>query len=58
MFHLKIIKKATEAEALGAAEDESGLLHGTKVLKELSLELFTIHMVCTDSYFTSVGTAE
>jgi hypothetical protein len=35
MIHLKIVKTATEAEALGNAEDESGLLHGMKVLIEL-----------------------
>jgi hypothetical protein len=35
MICLMIVKTATEAEALGATEDESGLLHGTKVLKEL-----------------------
>jgi hypothetical protein len=54
-----IVKTATEAEALGATEDESGLLHGTKVLKELIEPwAFTNRMVCANSYFASVGTAE
>ena len=59
MICLKIVKTATEAEALGANEDDNGLLHGTKVLKELIQPwAFTNRMVCADSYFASVGTAE
>jgi hypothetical protein len=59
MIRLKIVKTATEAEALGANEDDNGLLHGTKVLKELIQPwAFTNRMVCADSYFASVGTAE
>jgi hypothetical protein len=59
MICLMIVKTATEAEALGATEDESGLLHGTKVLKELIEPwAFTNRMVCANSYFASVGTAE
>jgi hypothetical protein len=59
MIRLKIVKTAIEAEALGTTVDESGVLHGSKVLKELIEPwAFTKRMVCADSYFASVGTAE
>jgi hypothetical protein len=59
MIHLKLVKTATEAEALGSTEDKSGILHGTKVLKELiGPWVFSNHMVCADFYFASVGSAE
>ena len=59
MIRLKLVKTATEAEALGSTEDESGILHGTKVLKELIEPwVFSNRMVCADSYFASVGSAE
>jgi hypothetical protein len=59
MICLKIDKMATEAEALGASENDSGLLHGMKVLKELIQPwAFTNRMVCTDSSFALVGTAD
>jgi hypothetical protein len=59
MIYLKLVKTATEAEALGSTEDESRILHGTKVLKEfIELWVFSNCMVCAESYFASVGTAE
>jgi hypothetical protein len=60
MIHLKIVNIVTEAVGpLGTTEDEARLLHGTKVLKELIEPwAFTNRMVCADSYFASVGTAE
>jgi hypothetical protein len=58
-IHLKLVKTAMEAEALGSTEDESGILHGMKVLKDLIEPwVFSNCMVCADSYFASVGTAE
>ena len=57
MMRIRIIKSArheTEQE-----DDEDNLPHGTQVLKELVLLLaITERIVCVDSYFTSVPTAE
>jgi hypothetical protein len=55
MIHLKLVKTATEAEALGSTEDKSGILQSRKVLKQLIRPwVFSNHMVFADSYIASV----
>jgi hypothetical protein len=46
MICLKIVKTAKEAEALGTTEDEGGLLHSMKVLKELIEPWHLLHGLC------------
>jgi hypothetical protein len=58
MMRLKIVKTAEE-EAMHTIMDEHlGMLHGTKVLISLVQPwLGSVHTVCGDSYFASVGAA-
>ena len=59
MLRLKLVKNA-EAEGVGngSQEDNSGLIHGCVVLKELVQPWFNSNRtVCADSYFASVSTA-
>ncbi len=58
MMQLKIVKTAEE-EGSHTRPDETGLPHGTAVLKGLVLPWSnTNRVVCADSYFASVTTAE
>ena len=55
MLQLKIVKTAEE-EDQSTGEDEAGMLHGTKVLRQLVTPyLYSNRVVCADSYFASVG---
>jgi hypothetical protein len=57
MLHLKIAKTAEE-EDHHSRMDDTGLLHGTSVLKYLVEPwAFSEQIVCADSYFASVGAA-
>jgi Transposase IS4 len=60
MICLKLVKTATEQQATSPYNDEDdGLTHGTRVLKELISPWFhSDRVVCADSYFASVKTAE
>ena len=58
MLRLKLVKTAEEENA-HVREDDQGIPHGTKVLKELVFPWAnTNRIVCADSYFASVTTAE
>ena len=57
MLQLKIVKQGGDDN--GANDDGGGLLHGTRVLKELVTPYFySDRIVCADSYFASVGCAQ
>jgi hypothetical protein len=60
MMCLKLVKTAAHDEEEAALqEDESGMLHGTKVLKSLVDKwAYTDRIVCADSYFASVSCAD
>ena len=56
-FHL--VKSNTEVEADSVAEDDEGMLHGTKVLTKLVSPWDNSgRVVCADSYFASFPAAE
>jgi hypothetical protein len=58
MLQLKLVKTATE-HATTAIPEDSNLLHGTKVLKELiGPWAYTDRLVCADSYFASIPAVE
>ena len=57
MTRLRIVKSAKNEEE--QQDDRDNLPHGTKVLKELVMSWAnTDRIVCADSYFASVPTAE
>ena len=62
MLRLRLVTTAEESCIRGAVGDEAEetrLLHGTQVLKGLVLPWANSdRVVCTDSYFASVGAAE
>ena len=60
MLRLKIVKSVDSADEAGREEDQdSGLIHGCVVLKELVQPWFNSgRIVCADSYFASVSTAK
>ena len=59
MISIRLVKTKVEEEANSIAEDERGMLHGTKVLLELVDKWAdTDRIVCADSYFASVPAAE
>jgi hypothetical protein len=60
-LQLKIVKTATEQATIDTHNNEQnrGVLHGTKVLKDLIKPWsYTDCLVCADSYFASVGAVE
>lgn len=58
MIRLKIVEMA-ENEMSRQQEEDDGLLHGTMVMKQLILPWAnTNRIVCADSYFASVPSAE
>ena len=59
MMRLKLVKTAKEESTNEIAEDEIGLLHGTRILLFLvSPWNYSFRTVVGDSYFASVGAAE
>ena len=59
IIRLKLVKKGTEEAVNSIAEDDNGILHGTKVILILIIPWYNSdRFVCAESYFASVGAAE
>ena len=56
---MKLVKTGTEEAVDNIAEDDNGMLHGTKVLIRLIITWSNYDcVVCAYSYFASVGASE
>ena len=59
IIRLKLVKKGTEEAVNSIAEDDNGILHGTKVILILIIPWYNSdRFVCAESYFASVGASE